>query len=190
MTTIFFASENYIKSIAAISANININLIMPYVQSFQDMNVQEVLGSNYYYQLINSFSAGTLNPEEVVLVEKIRPYLAWGAAEQSLATLTYRITNKGPQLQFGDNSTQITLEELKYLRNDFKQKVNFYENRLKNFLCLSGSVYPGFITNNNTDILPNKDEAFIGDIYTYKQTKSCSNCGSLYYTNYCSCGYH
>ncbi len=175
----YFVTENYIKSITALSANIDINSIMPFIGTYQDMYIADALGSNFYSYLLNAVSAQTLSPDETALVAKIQPALAWGAGYACLPSLTYKATAKGPQVQFGDNSGQITLEELTYLRNEYKSTSEFYMERLKNFLCLSGSAFPQFINNNTTDLKPNKQTSYECEIVFRRPIGACNNCHLL-----------
>jgi hypothetical protein len=186
--SVYFISENFLKATTAISANVDVNSIAPFIPTAQDMYIQDSLGSNFYKYLWAAYSAQTLTADEVTLVEKIKPALAWRAAEMTLPSLTYQVKNKGPQVQFGDNSGQITLEELNYLRNEFKNKAEFYEERLKKFLCLSGTAYPQYQNNNSTDISPNTATAYECDLAF--PSRRCNRCNSLYYTSYCGCGIH
>jgi len=176
-TFTFFVSETYIKTITALSANIDVNQIMPFVGTYQDMYIQDTLGSNFMDYLLNAYSAQTLNTDEIELVTKIKPALAWGAADMCLPSLTYRATPKGPQLQFGDNSTQITIDEFKYLRNEFRAKSEFYMERLKTYLCANANLFPQYVTNNTTDLSPNSQTAYNCDIYFARPSSACSSCG-------------
>ena len=153
---ILFISETYIRENTPLNQNLDIKDIVNNIPSAQDMYIQPILGSNFYDYLLGVYSAQTLTSDEQTLVMLIKPALAYRSAEMSLPFVQYQIKNKGPQSQFGDNSNQVEMTQLSYLRNELKNRAEFYDTRLKKYLCDNGSKFPQYTTNNNVDILPEK----------------------------------
>ena len=186
---IYFISEQYLKANTAISALVDPADIAPQIPAAQDMWTQDILGSNFYNYLWNAYSAQTLTTNEITLVEKIKPALAWRCAEMTVPFLNYKISNKGMQTQNGDFSNSVTLEELRYLRHELKNNAEFYEERLIKYLCDNGNLYPQYSTNNSTDLSPNNQTTYDCDL-AFPSTRCgihCTSCNNYYYGTSCGC---
>ena len=161
MSNILFISETYLRDNTPLSQNLDIQDIVPNIDPAQDMYIQPILGTNFYNALLLIYSAQPLNANETVLVNHIKPALAYRAAEMSMPFIQYQIKNKGPQTQSGDNSSSVDNPVLSYLRNELKNRAEFYETRLVKYLCANASLFPDYQTNNGTDITPsNQRNAF------------------------------
>jgi hypothetical protein len=153
-TNTYFISETYLRENTPFNQNLDINDIVNNIDPASDMHIQPILGKNFYDSLLLSYSAQTLTANETTLVMHIKPALAYRAAELSLPFIQYQIKNKGPQTQSGDNSAAIDLTTLRYLTNELKNRAEFYEQRLINYLCDNSASFPAYTTNNSTDISP------------------------------------
>ena len=151
---VYFISETYIRENTVFNQNLDIKDIVQNIDPAQDMFIQPILGTTFYESLLNSYSAQTLTVDETTLVMHIKPALAYRAAEMALPFIQYQIKNKGPQSQFGDNSAQVDQTVLSYLRNELKNRAEFYETRLKNYLCQNSNLFSGYTSNNNVDMRP------------------------------------
>lgn len=154
---VYFISETYIRENTVFNQNLDIKDIVQNIDPAQDMYIQPILGTNFYNYLLDSYSAQTLTTDETTLVMHIKPALAYRAAEMALPFIQYQIKNKGPQSQFGDNSAGVDQTVLSYLRNELKNRAEFYETRLKNYLCQNSNLFSGYTssTNTNVDMRPN-----------------------------------
>lgn len=157
---VYFISEQYLKEFTPISANVDPKSIITSVPAVQDMYIQDLLGSNFYNYLWAKYVAQTLNSDEEVLVEKIKPALAYRAAEQVVPFLATLITNKGPQYQNSDNSTNADLNGMRYLRKELQNKAEFYEERVVRYLTKNASLFPEYTIDNATDMKPDKSDQY------------------------------
>jgi hypothetical protein len=150
----------------------------------EELFIQDILGANFYTYLINAFSAQTLNNDEVTLVQDyIKPAEAYRCLALALPFLNGQIKNKGAQAQFEDFSDNPDLTYLKYMQNELDNRAQFYEKRLNSFLCLSGSSYSQYTTNNSDIITPNKAAGWDSGLIMYGGgsgiqlgCRSCNNC--------------
>jgi hypothetical protein len=154
MSNILLISETYLKENSPINANVDPKDILPHIDRSQDLWTQELLGTNFYNYILNSYSAQTLNNYEVELVSRIKIALVYRTCEMALPFINYNIKNKGIQSQFGDYSNQVGVEEMRILRWELRNKAEFYDERVKSYLKENSKQFPQYITNNNTDIKP------------------------------------
>lgn len=148
---IYFVTENWLKTNTPITANIDAAKIFPFVQSQADMRIQPLLGTYFYRYLLDAYNNQTLTANEVILVEKIQPAIAWRAVEDCVLGISYALKNKGIQQQSGDYSSPATFQEIAYIQNVYSQKAVFYENRVIAWLKDNYTLYPQFTDAQNTD---------------------------------------
>jgi len=148
---IYFVTENYIKTITAITKNVDTTDVMPFVATQSDMRIQPILGTYFYDYLLAAYNAQTLTADETDLVEKIQPAIAWRSAEDCAITLSYQLKNKGVQQQYGDYSQAVSQGEVAFISDHYGQKAKFYENRLSWWLIENKLLFAEFISALNTD---------------------------------------
>lgn len=180
MATQLLVTETYIRDNTPLSQNLDIKDIVHNIGPAQDMFLQPILGSTFYNHIESAYSAQTLTTNETVLYLLIQPMLAYRAAEMSLPFIQYQIKNKGPQTQFGDNSTSVDATAFNYLRNELKNRAEFYTQRIDKYLIHNGSLFtlyqnPG----TNVDMYPDLKDAYDSGFATYS---SCYNnrCGGSF----------
>ena len=105
---IYFVTESYLKTNTPITKNVDVTDVAPYIRPASDMRLQAILGSYFYTYLLAKYNAQTLTNDEETLVEKIKPCVAWRAAEQAVFGLSYQLKNKGiQQLNSSNNDYSI-----------------------------------------------------------------------------------
>lgn len=180
ITPIYFVSEAYLRTLPILTQNLDIKDVWPNVWPAQDLHVEPLLGGYFYEQLLMSYSAMTLTPDEEVLVNHIKPGLAYRAAEMSLPFIQYQVKNKGPQTQFGENSSNTDIPVLSYLRKELRNRAEAYEQRLKTYLCANQSLYSGLTNSNLGDVKLDMNEGgFDSDFSTYPGCGLSRRCGGF-----------
>ena len=176
--SINLVSEYYIKTYTSLGTNVDPKNFLPFVPAAQDTYIQPILGTNFYEYILTQFAASALTTSEYYLVhDKIQPAIAWRAASMAMPWLSMPVTNKGPQRMSGDFSTSVDLTDMKYLKAETANMAEFYEERLKTFLCASGTTYPQYTANNTTDMVPDKASAYDSDLAI---PRAYSRIGNLY----------
>lgn len=184
MARVYFVSEQYLQDNLPISRNLDIKDLTPHIQMAEELYIQDILGANFYTYLINTFSAQTLSANEIVLVQDyIKPAEAYRTLALALPFLNGQIKNKGAQNQFEDFSTNPDFSYLRYMQNELDNRAQFYEKRLNSFLCLSGTNYTQYTTNNTDIIAPDKNVGWDSGLIFYGGgngiqlgCRNCNNC--------------
>ncbi len=182
MANILFVTETYIRANTVFNQNLDVKDIVQNIDPAQDMFVQPILGSTYYDYLLNAYSAQTLTADETTLVLHIKPMLAYRAAEMALPFIAYQLKNKGPQTQSGDFSAPVDQTVIHYLRNELKNRAEFYDQRLRRYLLLNQNLFSGYTTQNlNEDMVPDKSfegyDSGFAQYPGYGYGNGCNNCG-------------
>ena len=153
---IYFVTENYLKTQTPITANIDVNNIVPFIKTQSDMRIMPILGTYFYNYILTAYNAQTLTVDEEELVTYIQPAIAWRSAEDAAFGLSYQLKNKGIQTQNGDYSNNVNQSEVNFVQDHYAQKASFYESRLWKYLDTNRDLFANFISqlNKDSDIRP------------------------------------
>jgi len=164
-------SAERIKQIVAISKNIDDNIINPYIILAELKYVKPVLGQLLYPDIVAKFDNQTLNQIETTLVEMVQIPLAHYVIENALTFLTYSITEKGIQSQYGVNSetpdSKSTNNTLNYVRNEISNNAEYFTQEVNKFLEANQASFPLYTASGN---LPDNIPAFDSQIAFYPAT--------------------
>lgn len=177
--SVFFISQDYLKKQTPITANVDVAEIYPFLTEAQERYVKDVLGSKLYDRLIAGATASNLTADEYTLIDYIKPMLANYTAFDALPFISIKLRNKGTLKSSGADMTNADLAELRYLRNEIKDKAEYYLTRLQDYLCKHGNLYSQYISPENP-IYPNSKKGYKIDMYL---GDSCS-CDSKFLKNF------
>jgi hypothetical protein len=146
---LYFITEDFLKSETPITANCDITDVSPWIKPAAETRLKPILGGLFYSDLLAKYNAKTLNGDEENLVLLVQPCVAWRAAGFSVYALSRQLKNKGIQIQNGDNSDGVTLNEVTFGMDHYNQIAGQYEYDLKEFIIENKNLFPVFISNNN-----------------------------------------
>lgn len=149
----YFITENWLKTNTPITDNVDMTDVMPWLKTAAELNIQPILGTYFYNDLLTKYNAQTLSSDEATLVAMIQPAIAWRAASDAVFGLSRQLKNKGIQSQSGDYSASVELAEVEFGMAQYRQKGEFYENQIRKYLVDNRSLFPNFISALNTDSL-------------------------------------
>lgn len=163
---IYFITESYLKLKTPITQNVSATDVMPFIEPAASSWMQSILGTYFFNHLLTAFNAQSLNNEETILVEKIKPAIAWRATVDCVLGLTYQLKNKGLQKQNGDNSESVEQTEATFVMRHYEQKAEFFEMMTRKYLKINKNLFPEFISilNRDSELAPQKDNNFNTDM--------------------------
>lgn len=144
-------SEARLKRITSIDNNVEPDELVQFIVQAQDLKIQSLLGTKFYNNLKDSIADDSLTSDERTLLnDYIAPVIAHYAYYYALPSLNYKTKNKAVVTPTSEESTTTELSELKYLRQSIRDTAEFYESRLRDYLCDFSSLFPDYI-NYGTD---------------------------------------
>lgn len=181
MATVIFISEQRLKALTALHANVEPQDLMPAVEQAQDIYVQELLGTTFYNGLKARVVAATLTAqEEVLLKDYIGPMLANYALYMAIPTLSYKIFNKSILQPTSEESQPASLEQIKFVRDNVFSTAQFYRERSREFLRNNSTDFAEYLNPDWQDgMLPDKQGGYYGGIVIPKSR----GCGYFYDPN-------
>lgn len=155
-------SENKIKAFTNINKNVDIDVIRAEILIAQDIQLQPLLGSKFYFHLLDQISStgNTFSVDELELVnEYVAPFLIQVAYHDMIPHLHYRTMNRGIVEGDMESARSVDTETMKYLRSIQKQRSDFYKMRMLDYLITGRgqNKFPDYLSYNQLDgMLPDK----------------------------------
>jgi hypothetical protein len=141
MAYVLFISENKLKDSTAITGNVDVEFILPYLKVAQKKHIERVLGTDLFEKLQSDISGSTLSGVYQTLVDNyIQDALVHWAFFECIPFLRYKVMN--------NNIVQKTAE--------------FYTERLIDYIKNNTASYPEYSTNTGADVSPSKNAFYSG----------------------------
>ncbi len=145
MATALFISEDFLKDNTQVSKNVDVKYIREAILWAQDSEIQTVLGTTFYEELKTDVISNTLTGVNKALMDDyILPCLKHYVTAECVAMAHYKITNKGLQIQNSEQSQPAFKSEVDFLIEKEKNKAQFYQQRLINYLCEFEVQFPSY----------------------------------------------
>lgn len=165
MTTYSWINQAYLKAQTPLNNNIDVLELVSHVETAQLLYTREILGELLYNDLTSKIQANTLSIKETNLVDFLKQAIANRAAELAIPFLAIKIRNKGTVRLQDEMAQPSTLEDMKYLRHELKNRAEAFEEMAKNYLNRWSADFPLWLNTTDVTIYPNFDSAFDSDIY-------------------------
>jgi len=141
---VLFISEQYIKDTSYIDENVDIKLLRSNILETQDVRVLPILGTALFEDLKTKITAGTINSTtgyKTLLDTYISPALKYWVLHDGAYILQYKVMNKGIVTRSSENAETIATNELDRLMAFFKDRAEFYSDRVTKFLLENDTTY-------------------------------------------------
>ena len=167
---IYFLTEKRLKDFTLILGNVDIKLINPLIPSAADLFIKPRTGSYFFNHLLDGYNNQTLTTYEEELVSLIQQSLMWRVADDIAITSSSQVTNKGPQEQFGMNSSPSSVTKIGFVSKHYTAKADFYDSRIIHYIWKNKNNLPEFTSKLNTDcdvdLYPSKSDPY-NDTYFF-----------------------
>jgi hypothetical protein len=160
---IYLLSEQRLKK-DFLNDNIASELILPSIQTAQDIFLRQTLGDSLLDKICNMVREDELQePYKTLLDEYIIIYLEYLAMAELCVPSTFKLGNIGIAQAYDSNVNTSTIQNVKYLESYYKQKASFYENRLTTFIQQHCNLFPEY--NTITDVTVSSESTLQCGIY-------------------------
>lgn len=132
---VLLISPEMIKERTAIHTNIDDKLLFPTIKVCQDMFIHPLLGTTLYNKIVTEVEAGSITGDyKTLLDDYIIDSLCWYVLSKAIFDVTYQMWNKGVVKKQGDSTDLLGTDELEALRNEYKNRAEYYGERLTTYL--------------------------------------------------------
>ena len=171
-------SEVKLKAFTNINKNVDMDVIRAEIGIAQDIHLQNLLGSPFYHHLLDqvTVTGNTFNADELILVnDYIADYLIQTAYFEMIPQLQYRTMNRGIVEGQMESATSVDIETMKYLRGIQKQRSDFYQQRLQDYLITGRGQnrFPQYLATNTIDgMIPDRAAKYNSPITLFNTTRT------------------
>ena len=187
---ILFISETTLKDRSLLQDNVDPKLIRPTIKQCQDMYIEPILGTGLYRELQDQIELGTISDLNKKLLDfYITDCLSWYVASEMVMSLGFKLTNKNVLRKSSENSNEASLSELFDLMNYYKNKAEWYAQRISDYLCENIVDYP--LYNNpgsGVDIIQPNSSSYSTGMYLGDTPKDYKNYSDMYQSQFGALG--
>lgn len=147
---VLILSVDMFKERTSIHSNIDAKLLYPEIKAAEDMYIHPILGSALYDKIISDINvSGT--PVGAAYVTLVNNYVLDALQNYVLSSLPmslpFQFWNKGILRKTGADTEAPTMSELVDISNFYKDRAEFYANRLMKYLqqTATSSVLPEYL---------------------------------------------
>ena len=187
MALAILISEQRVKQLTNLDDNIRVEEITPFIIQSMDLYLQDRIGTKFFTRLKEGVIADDLNADEKTLLnDYIAPMLAHYSVYLMLPGLKYKLVEKGILSGESEETGTTSLEELKYLRQTVLDTAEFYDERLREYLCdVPSGTFPEYSQPGTDGMQPNHKTAYFSGLVVPKYFKAyndkypndeCSDC--------------
>lgn len=142
-TIVYLIGETQLKQGTIIDENVDIKTLNPMIQIAQDQRIQPIIGSGLFTQIKTQIQAGTLTSLNTTLLDTyITPALKMWVVYEYTIPGTYKYRNKNVGKQGGENNEAADMDTLLRLMDYWKDKAEWYSERVTKYLLENESSYP------------------------------------------------
>lgn len=140
----------------SLNGNVDTDKFIQYILRAQEIHIQQILGTDLYEKIQTDIENNQLAGDYLSLVTTyIKPVLIHAAMVQYLPFAAFTIGNKGIFKHTTENGETASKNEVDYLVEKERDIMQFYVDRLTDFLNFHApSKFPEYYTNNNEDVKP------------------------------------
>jgi len=164
---VLFINEVTLKSRTGISEAIDGKQLKPQIKLAQDMYVQTALGSTLYLRLQSGIEAANLDANETILLNTyVADCLVWYTMSLLPMSLGYQVFSKGFLQKTAEESQAPSRADLELLENSYKQRGEFYKQRMIDYLRQNYTLYSDYYnTGSGYDVIFPELKAYTCPIY-------------------------
>jgi hypothetical protein len=164
---VYFVSVTYLKDNTPLNENLDDKLLKSSIKEAQEIYIRDVIGSGIYDELQDQAYNGTLTGDNTTLLDSyIAPCLKYYTLTESMLPMTFKFMNKSVASRNSENATAITPQELSLIEQRYRDKAEYYAERLRDFLKENPTIYPKYLNpGTGFDVIRPKNTAFFGGMY-------------------------
>jgi len=173
MANVLFISESFVKDNTLLHENIDFKFIRPVIILSQDIHLQPKLGTTLYEQLKTQIIGSTLTAANTTLLnDYIQPMLLHWVQAEAPTAISYKFLDKGLMSQSSENSSNASLDEINFISQKYKDKAEWYTERLVSYLLEHSTNYPAYENpDDGLDIIQPDTRSFTTGMYLGRRPK-------------------
>lgn len=166
MATVLFINRTDLVRNSILSGSVDTDKFIFFIKIAQEIDVQQIIGTNMYDGLTAAIVAGIDLPAnarwKTILDDYIVSMLIWYAQSNYIPFGAYQISNGGIFKHTSENSQTVDKNEVDFLVEKARTNAEWYSRRFIDFMSFNQTTYPEYTNNVNDDIYPSYEATFNG----------------------------
>ena len=143
---VYFISTTYLKDNTPVNENVDDKLLKTSIKESQEIYIRDIIGSGLYNELQTQAFAGTLTQLNTTLLDTyVAPCLKYYTLTEAMLPMTFKLMNKSVASRESDNARAISVEEMTLIEGRYRDKAEYYANRLRDYLRPKNTSFQGGI---------------------------------------------
>ena len=170
--------------------NVDPKLIKPTIKQAQDMFIEPILGTGLYIELQTQIADNDVSVLNATLLDNyITDCLCWYVASEMVMSLGFKLTNKNVLKKTSENSDVPSISELFDVMEYYKNKAEWYAQRITNYLIENDVDYPLYDNpGNGADTIHPNSTSYSNSIYLGGSAIGCGSFEEKYQSESGACG--
>lgn len=162
MQNTLLISEAKLKRFTDINNVLDTDLLSSAIREAQIITITRLLGSKLYDKIIDDVESDTLSGNYKSLVDDyVQDVLIYASYYEALEHIYLRPRNAGLVVpQGGDNNFAADVALYDKKRQSVKNKIEYFSERLVDYLCFNNNLFPEYGQETNDDIYPDMGTQF------------------------------
>lgn len=161
MQNVLLISEKYLKENSVINNNVDSCYLLPAIETAQEIALQQLIGTKLYNRLCGMVSDGSIATApayKTLLDDYIIPFLQQVVLREIQIPLFGKIRNSGI-IQSADQQTQqLTIKDVEYIKEYYNNQSVFYGDRLTKYLLANNHIYTDYLSIDDCSQLQGKTD--------------------------------
>lgn len=157
VTTVLFVSPEDVIKNTNLNGNVDRNQLIQFIKLAQDIDVQNILGTNLYEALKTKIDDATISGGyEDILERFVQPMTIHYAYCQLLPELAYMAANAGVYLKNSEQGQTLTDSNILTIVQRYRERAEHYARRFIDYMCVNSGNFPEYNNNDSTGMYPDK----------------------------------
>jgi hypothetical protein len=144
-SNILLIGDLIIKERTGLHDNLDPKLLYPEIKIAQDRYIHPLLGTALFNKILSDYAAQTLSGNYLALKnDYIVDALVYYTLAELPEILSFQFYNKGLLRKNEDNATQPSLQEIIMMGDKYKDRAEYYGNRLRLYLRQNYPLFPEY----------------------------------------------
>ena len=148
MATVLFINRTDLVRNSILSGSVDTDKFIFFIKIAQEIDVQQIIGTNMYKGLTDAIVAGIDLPAnarwKTILDDYIVSMLIWYAQSNYIPFGAYQISNGGIFKHTSENAQTVDKNEVDFLVEKARTNAEWYSRRFIDFMSFNQSTYPEY----------------------------------------------
>lgn len=159
MSNVLLISETLLKQQTGINENVDSGALKSSILLSQNINLQESLSTALYDKVLdlvytNEITGSTNSNYKNLLDNYIVPMVTHYSYFYALDNFIFKFMNVGLVQGFSEQGSSVDINLFKMMKNSAKDKAEWYDNRLREYLFNNDNLFPEYQTSTTDGSLP------------------------------------